>query len=322
MHPYIPVPLPWGGTFRLASYGTSILVGFLLCLWLIQRRGRRMGIDPAALFDTATVVLLLGLVGARIFYVVDYWDDFSAQPLHVFYFWKGGLSFFGGLIGGTLTLLVCIRVKRLPLRPTLDVAAGLLPLGHAFGRIGCFLNGCCYGELTSSWIGLRFPRVMDAEGDIIGCPVFLDHLHRGLVTAADGRSLAVLPTQLYAAAYNFVIFAVLSWFLWRRRRAGEVAWLYLVLYGLARGTNEFFRGDTEPVAALGGMTIFQAIAATALAFGLAMFVRSRLLPAEPLPEPPPTAPLTQQQSTTKLARRPSGGDTKNTKAKKRRQKRH
>ncbi len=288
MHQYLlKIPLPWGGVFRLPSYGFMILCGFLVCLWLFQRRGRRVGLNPAALFDIALISLLCGIVGARIFFVIYDWSDFAGQPWRVLYVWQGGLVFFGGLVGGLAGMIVSIRVRGLPVWTTLDVAGSLMPLAHAFGRTGCFLNGCCFGKVTSSWVGVAFPRVLDESGAVAGCPVFSHHLGQGLVTASQTHSLPVHPTQLYAVAYNLAIFGALSLLLPRRRRPGDVGWFYIVLYCTARFTNELFRGDTGPVAWLGGLTIFQGIALAGVALGLVMLVRSFRLPPEPAPSQAP-----------------------------------
>ncbi len=106
MHPYLfKLHLPWGGTFRAASYGFMILLGFLLCLWLLQRRGKRMGLNPTALFDSAVAGLFGGIIGARIFYVVDNWSLYSKNPVEIIMLNHGGMAFFGGLIGGGLAML-------------------------------------------------------------------------------------------------------------------------------------------------------------------------------------------------------------------------
>jgi phosphatidylglycerol:prolipoprotein diacylglycerol transferase len=286
MHPYlIRIPLPGGHGFTIASYGFMIVCGFLLVLWLLQRRGRRMGMDPTALFDMAVTVLICGVVGARLFYVIHHWPQFADDPIKIIRLDLGGLAFFGGLIGGTAGLLVSAALKGIPLLPMLDVSASLVPLGHAFGRVGCFLNGCCYGRLTECALGVRFPKVLNAEGEIVGSPPFVDHLNEGLVTVQDGWSLPVHATQLYEVSYNLVFFALLSFLLFRRRRPGDVAWLYAILYGTARFTNEFFRADTLARDWLGGLTIFQALALIAVGVGATMLVRSLRRPPIALPEP-------------------------------------
>jgi phosphatidylglycerol:prolipoprotein diacylglycerol transferase len=139
--------------------------------------------------------------------------------------------------------------------------------------------------VTEAFVGLRFPRALDEEGAIIGSPPFLKHLRQGLVAVSHTRSLPVHPTQLYEVAYNLVIFAVLTYAFSRRRRAGDVAWLYPIGYGAARFCNEFVRADTAGVAAFGGLTIFQLISLLMIAFGVTMSVLSRRRPAEPMPEP-------------------------------------
>ena len=276
MHPYLfELHMPWGGTFRAASYGFMILLGFLLCLWLLQRRGRRMGLNPTALFDSAVAGLFGGIIGARIFYVIDNWSVYAADPIQIIRLDRGGLAFFGGLIGGGLAFLCMLYRKRLPVRQTLGVAASLVPLGHAFGRMGCFLNGCCYGKVTTSWAGVEFPA---------GSPAYMDQLPKHPELAALGHSLPVYPTQLFELTYNLIFFAILSWMLPRRRRAGDTGWLYLVLYGSARFGNEFFRIEPR-YAALGGLTLWQALCLAAVAFGIVMLVRSMRLPPEPLPVP-------------------------------------
>ncbi len=288
MHPYLfRVPLPGGRSFPIASYGFMILVGFLLCLYLLQRRGRRLGLNPLALFDAAVLGLLGGIVGARAFYVAHHWSAFAGEPWRILFLHEGGLTYFGGLIGGAGGLLGGMALRKLPIRATLDLAASLVPLGHAFGRIGCFLNGCCYGKITDAWVGVRFPKVISQVGgeERLGSPAFRDHVVRGLVMRSDRWSLPVHPTQLYAVAYNLAIFGILSYLLPRRWRPGQIAWLYLILYGTARYWNEFFRADTEPVGALGGLTVFQAIGLAGVVFGAVMFARTMRRPWIPLPEP-------------------------------------
>jgi len=328
VHPYLlQFRVPYLGLFRLPSYGFMVMCGFLLCLWVGQKRARRMGLDPTAFFDLAVYALLGGIIGARLFYVLDNWGEFADQPLGIFAFWRGGLAFFGGLMGGAAVLLYALASRRMPLRLTLDLVTSLVPLGHAFGRIGCFLNGCCFGKVTDSWIGIRFPRVLSPgalRGSLLNVgqehivnPVFqhqvaigwpieeFKHIQRTfspefveqfkhatvfmgdryLLKPTEQWTLPVHPTELYAVGYNLLIFAILSYMLRRRWRAGEVAWLYAMLYGTARYCQEFFRADNPPLAGLGGLTIFQALGAGLAVFGFVMFLRGRRRPSEPLPAP-------------------------------------
>ena len=286
MHPYLfEIPLPWGGHFRVASYGVMIVCGFLTCLYLLRGRSRRMGLDPTAMFDAAVFALMGGIIGARVFFVLHNWHAFAKEPMHIIRLDLGGLTFYGGLIGGATCLLVTVWRRRLPLLRTLDVGASLVSLGHAFGRVGCFLNGCCFGRSTESWVGVRFPRVLDGAGQIIGSPPYIEHLTQGRIPATAGWSLPVHATQLYEVAYELAFFAVLSYALTRRRREGDVAWLYALLYGCGRFANEFFRADHARLAGVGGLTSFQVMSLGLAALGLIMLVRNRRRPRQPMPEP-------------------------------------
>jgi phosphatidylglycerol:prolipoprotein diacylglycerol transferase len=321
MHPYLfDVPLPGGREFHVPSYGACILVGFLFCVFLARRRARRMGINPVDIFDMAVAVLMGGIVGGRAFYVIHHWAAFREAPWQAFNLTTGGLAFFGGFFGGAAAALITIGWKGMPLRPTLDVSLSLVPLGHAFGRLGCFLQGCCYGRVTDLPLGVEFPRVLSKEGFLVGSPAyvhqrtigwavetvqwfgdrfspsFMAEFHDRTVMAATAggparyfllasqtSSLPVHPTQLYEIGYNLLFFALLSWLLWRRRRAGNVACLYAVCYGTARFVNEFLRVDTEPL--VGPLTVFHLIAAAVAVTGAVLLARNMRAAPEPLPEP-------------------------------------
>ncbi|MDP6439192.1 MAG: prolipoprotein diacylglyceryl transferase [Candidatus Brocadiia bacterium] len=296
MHPtLLKIPLPWGGHFSIPAYGFLIMCGFLVALAVARRRGRRLGINPDHIMDAALASLLGGIIGSRLFYVIFFapeivWDN----PLRIFAIWEGGLVFYGGVIGGGVALFLTMARKGLPVRRTLDVILSAVPLAHAFGRLGCFMNGCCFGKVTELWLGIRFPRILEpGSGEngfyevgaehITGSPPFVHHLSQSLVAKLDAWSQPIHPTQLYAVGYNLLVFGCLALVFYRRRRAGEVAWLYAILYGTARFLNEFMRGDQEPV--LLGVTIAQVICIPLAAFGLAALLRGRSLPREPLPEP-------------------------------------
>jgi phosphatidylglycerol:prolipoprotein diacylglycerol transferase len=288
MHPYIvDIPLPWGGTLPVASYGVMIMCGFLLCLFLARIRASKTGLNPDDIYDVAFAMLVGGIIGARLFYVVQFWNEagFGERPLTILRIDKGGLVFYGGVIGGGVAFLVSMLCKKMPFRLTLDVIGGLIPLGHAFGRTGCFLNGCCFGHRTSFWLGIRFPRVLRpgnvedelfnvGDNYIAGSPPFLHHLQQGLVLKTSEWSLPVHPTQLYAIVYNLAIFAFLTYWFRKSERhpPGEVAWLYCVTYGVARFFNEVLR-VTEPLAM--GLTVAQIISVFMVAFGITMLVVGR-----------------------------------------------
>lgn len=184
-------------------------------------------------------------------------------------FWHGGLAFFGGLLLATAAALVIIRRRRMPLRKVLDMGAWAVPLGLASGRVGCFLSGCCFGQVTEGPLGVRFPGYVAALGpdatcppryDLVttglldsgggqqvcafGRPAFMDHVEHGLLGIGSRFSLPVHPTQLYEAGTAALIFAWV--YFWRRRRlryAGQAFWEFCVLYGVGRFAIEMVRAD-------------------------------------------------------------------------------
>jgi len=230
-----------GDRFAIHSYGVMAMIGFLAALFVARWRARRAGLLPDEVTDICVWALLAGIVGSRIAYVLqntDYFFD-TARPgwsvLDLLKIWQGGLVFYGGLIGALVVTLLLLRAKKLKTLPVLDVLTPSLALGHAFGRIGCYLHGCCYGVPVhqGAWYGCVFPRDSLPYLTGVGAPLYI----------APGTPL--WPTQLVSAFDLFCIFIILSLFFRHQRRAGEVTALYLLLYSTERFIVEFFRGDTH-----------------------------------------------------------------------------
>ena len=139
------------------SYGLMMVVGFLAAVTVIRLLSRRFTKDPQHITNAALYALIAGVVGARIFFVVHYFDEFRGDPLGVFAIWRGGLELLGGVLLAIAVILLYIRYHKLPLRHYLDVLAVGLMAALIFGRIGCLLNGCCYGKPTELSWGVRFP---------------------------------------------------------------------------------------------------------------------------------------------------------------------
>jgi phosphatidylglycerol:prolipoprotein diacylglycerol transferase len=139
------------------SYGTMMVIGFLMAVWLMRRLARKSGHNPDAITNAALYALISGVVGARLFYVIHYFDHFKDNLLSVFATWNGGLEYLGGVFAAIVVLLIYLYTQKMPVRQTLDILVIGLMLGLAFGRIGCFLNGCCYGRPTDCPMGIHFP---------------------------------------------------------------------------------------------------------------------------------------------------------------------
>jgi phosphatidylglycerol:prolipoprotein diacylglycerol transferase len=147
--PFINLTLP--------SYGLMLVIGFLAAVFIIKRLSTQLSPDPQLITNAALYSLIAGVVGARLFYVLHYFENFHDEPLSVFAIWKGGLELLGGVLLAILVIIFYLRRHKLPIRRYLDILAIGLMLALAFGRIGCFLNGCCFGKPTNLPWGVRFP---------------------------------------------------------------------------------------------------------------------------------------------------------------------
>ena len=212
------------GPLTIHWYGIMIAVAFLAGLWTASLRARRANIPAERIADIVLWLMVGGILGARVVYVTTYWrDEFADQPLsEIFMIQHGGLVYYGGLIGATLAGFIYIRWKRLPLWKVADVLAPSCALGNVFGRVGCFLNGCCYGRPTDLPWGVRFP----AGHQYAGVPVH--------------------PTEIYDAVNNFLLYLLLAWLFRRKKFDGQVFATYLVGYAITRTVMEYFRGDYPP----------------------------------------------------------------------------
>jgi len=276
LHPILlRIPLPGGGHFEIASYGAMLALGTIFGAFVATILARRDGISRDTVIDITFWGVICGIIGAKLWFVAQSWDDYQDKwdLLRTF---RGGVVYYGGLLGGTIGVVGYARWKRLPLLKTLDISAPAGALGLVFGRLGCFLNGCCYGRLTDSPLGIRFPAP--------SIP-FVEQLDKGLVTEADRFSLPVLPYQLISAAAALALFALLLALRRTRRFYGEQFALFFIIYAVVRFSEEFLRGDNPPV--LIGMSIPQAFSILMFIAGAAVFLYVRVRRPEGLVVRPP-----------------------------------
>jgi len=142
---------------KIGTFGPMMVLGFLAALFMMRRLSRRARLDPATITNAALYSLIVGVVGARAFFVVHHFDQFREEPLNIFATWHGGLEFLGGVFPAICFLLFYFHYHKLPVRRYLDIMAIGLMMGLAFGRIGCFLNADCFGKPTNLPWGVRFP---------------------------------------------------------------------------------------------------------------------------------------------------------------------
>ena len=244
------------GFIHLKTYGACMALGFLLCWKLVERLSGRRDLS-----DLLVSLMIAGVVGSRAAYVIEHWErEFAANPGEIVAVWNGGLMFYGGLVLAIIVFIGWCVVRRERAFELADLLATVIPLGHAFGRIGCFFYGCCYGRVSESALAVRFPRFS---------PAWQEQFAAGAIPSSAACSLPVLPTQLFEAAGLLVLFAVLL-FRWRRTAAASSPScnlpFYLMGYSVVRFGVECLRGD--PRAAVGVFSISQAISLGLFAGGL------------------------------------------------------
>lgn len=247
--PVLGLPVP--------AFGCLVAVGFYLGVLLAKWRARRVGLAPNLIHDLAIVILVGGLIGARGFYVVEYWGETIDSFREAVQVWNGGIVFYGGVIGAAVSVLIARALFPFPLLATLDAIAPSIGVGLAVGRIGCFLNGCCYGPPSEAPWAVRFPRDSGP---------WVAHRAEQWIAFDAPWSLPVHPTQIYAAINGIVLCLLLSAYYPHRRRDGEVVGLMMILYPITRFLLERLRNDENPL--MSGMTIAQVCSLFLLAAGL------------------------------------------------------
>lgn len=215
------------GPFTIYTYGVLLAAAFLLGLKLATTRARRRGLDPARILDLGIYIIVAAIAGGKLLLLVTDFRSFRANPADFLSLARSGGVFYGGLILAVLVAFWYMRRHRLPLWPTFDVFAPGIALGHAIGRAGCFMAGCCWGHATTLPWGVTFTDPF--TGSYVGTPLGVP-LH---------------PTQIYEMLAETAILLFLLW-LERghgRNFPGRTFWTYILLYGLSRYGIEFFRGD-------------------------------------------------------------------------------
>ncbi|MCU0651175.1 MAG: prolipoprotein diacylglyceryl transferase [Candidatus Omnitrophica bacterium] len=238
------------GPLKVYSYGFMLAFAFVLGTILAQSRARKQGIDPNKITDLIFYILVSSIAGARFLYVAVNWQYYKSALMDIFKVWEGGLIFYGGFILALIVAIWFMRRNRLPAWEITDIMAPSVALGIALGRIGCFLNGCCYGIISQRW-GLSFPARDNP-------PVFAQQIADGLIQPQAVCSLPVIPAQLYAALHGLLIFAILIILERKKRFAGFQFWVLVLLYSLGRFFIESFRYYERPYMA-GSLTISQII---------------------------------------------------------------
>ena len=227
------------GFFTIYSYGLMLVLAFFTGVSLAMKQAKKQGLDPEKIFNLCFVVFISGIIGSRILYVLDNFSFYLRHPLEIFMLQHGGLAWFGGLIFGLISAIIFIKKNKMDLLASLDLLAPFIALGQAIGRIGCLLNGCCFGR--ESKFGIYF-QVLDK---------------------------VLIPTQLYSSLLLILIFLILRFQQDRKHLPGQIICSYFFLYAIKRFFIEFLRNDSPRV--FYGLTFFQILCLALFSFSLWMF---------------------------------------------------
>jgi len=243
-----PVTIHW--------YGIMAALGFLSAVFLLMLNRKTGNMDSEQITDVAMICMISAIVGARIFYVVQFWNLYKDNPVSIIRIDQGGLVFFGGFFCATATLLYYSWRKKLNILKMLDIFGPSLAIGHFFGRIGCFMNGCCYGKPSDLPWSVQFPSGTAPAAAFPSDPLHPEtcisqHLH---------------PVQIYESLFNLVL-AIALCYLLKKLKPGQTAAAYLICYGLGRFTIEALRGDNHHFI-LGKFTVSQSIGVFVAAAGI------------------------------------------------------
>ena len=207
------------GPFTIRSYGFMIFLGIIAALLLGNHRAKKKGLGDEIAYDLTFVCAFCGMLGAKLLYLIMDWKEFWQDPVWGILY---GFVVYGGIIGGILAAYIFSRKQKYDFRLILDLAFPSVAVAQGFGRIGCFLAGCCYGAPTDAWYGITFHNSYIAPNDI-----------------------KLFPTQLVSSAGMFCIAGILLVYDRYGKKQGRIGALYLFLYSIGRFCIEFWRGDAE-----------------------------------------------------------------------------
>ncbi len=226
-----------GMGFLVPDYYLIYAAAIVFGTYLAVREAERKALNPVSVFRACLVIVLAAVIGARLFVVVQYGGYYRLHLAEIPRIWEGGTASTGAYIGGIVAAFVAAAGYRLPIARFFDCCAPSVAAAIILGRIGCFLNGCCYGSRSDLPWAVSFPA---------GTGPYHDHLAAGLISAGSA-ALPIHPTQLYEALYVLGVFVLLLVLRRAQREEGELTAVLFVLYPLGRIFSEFLRGDERGV---------------------------------------------------------------------------
>ena len=223
--------------FRIAFYGIIIGIGMLAGLWIAQSDAKRRGQDPELYLDFALYAIICSIIGARVYYVIFEWDYYKNNLLQIFNLRAGGLAIYGGVIAGTITMIVYTRMKKVSFFSMADTGVLGLVTGQIIGRWGNFFNCEAFGGYTDSLLAMRIRRAL-VNDNMLNADV-LNHR----IVENGVEYIQVHPTFFYESCWNLCLLLFMLWFRRYKKYDGQMLWIYLLGYGIGRFWIESLRTD-------------------------------------------------------------------------------
>lgn len=244
------------GDFVIPTFYLMMVVASIVGTYIVYYFCKKEGLSRVVALDVGMIGTITGIIGARIFHIViEYPWYYLEHPTYTWQIWRGGLVWYGGMIVATFSIIGYLRWRKQPILPYLDILAISICAVLFFGRVGCFSVGCCYGQPTHLPWALIFPPYSEAGRQFPGIP-----LH---------------PTQLYEMTSMVGLFLIGVYVENRKKFYGQTAWIILILYAIARGVIEIFRGDSDRGIFTGGLSTSQIIGILNIGVGIVLYVYCR-----------------------------------------------
>lgn len=255
------------GDFEITSFGLMMFLSFISAAWVLSIQLRRRNLNPDFAWDVLVWAAVGGIAGAKLYYLALHWGDVVADPIGSLTS-RGGLVWYGGLIGGIIAYYLAAKRHMMPLARTFDSVAPALMLAYAVGRMGCFLVGDDYGLPTDAWYGVAFPN---------GAPPSTAGYLRTVggdipASVPDTAVIAVHPTQIYEVVLALILFGVLWKLAQRDWRPGKLFAAYLAFYAVERFMIEFVRAKGDRIFL--GLSTSQAMSFVLLAAAAVLWTRN------------------------------------------------
>ena len=226
------------GSFFIAYYGVIIAIGMLVGVSFILKEAKRLGFNEDTFLDICIITIIVGVIGARIYYVVFAWDYYKDNPISVFNIRQGGLAIYGGVLAGIACVAVLCKVKKLNFLSVMDICLFGVVIGQIFGRWGNFFNREAFGKYCDGLFAMLLPlNAVRSQTDITA--EMIEHLVQ--INGVD--YVSVHPTFLYESLWNLCLLMIMLWISRRKRFEGQIFFIYLIGYGAGRFWIESLRTD-------------------------------------------------------------------------------